>query len=101
METVITPVFWLLLWNGEKVKPQFGTFFKMLALIMDHCFPFIALSIEFYINAICFSRRHLILLISLCMTYLVVNLVTTKVTGIPPYPFMNWEGFVGYVVVPV
>ena len=101
MEIIITPVFWILLWGYVKDEPKFEPFWKKTALILDHCMPLIILLFEFvFVNAIAFSRRHLLLLILLSFIYLLVNMSVTLNTGRPPYPFMNWKGFYGFVLVP-
>ena len=69
---------------------------------MDHCVPFALLAIDLiFVNAVVFTRRHLLMLIGLSVVYLMVNMIATKVSPPAPYPFMSWDSVVTWTVIPL
>lgn len=105
MEAIITPLFWSLLWAVAKDLPQFDGTWRKLALVLDHSLPFVLLCIDFiFLNAIPYLRRHVVIIFALGTVYLLLNMIVVLAV-LPPgqtiYPFMSWDGFTGFVLVPI
>ena len=98
MELVITPFFWLFLWPGIKSTQLEGWHFPNI--VCPHFVPLFFLLIDYSYNQIPFIKRHLFIMLFVTVSYLIVNLVCTKVSGIPVYPIMTWDSF-GTCMIPV
>jgi len=66
---------------------------------LNHSVPITILLIDwFFLSAKPFVKRHFPLSLFIAIVYLFVNFAATKITGVPPYPAMTWEGVKGYLV---
>ena len=98
MELIITPFFWLLLWDAEKKKRN-DDIIGLLGLCLDHALPMVILLVEYvFLSAIPFSKRHFIGIVLICMIYLSINLTITLVSGRPVYDPMSWTDPMGIII---
>jgi hypothetical protein len=92
-EILITIFFWSVLFpimikTGK--HPGIFTF-------IDHIAPVVVLTIDYTMNRIPFTLKHLPLTLIILVSYGVVNMVKTLVTGIPVYPPLNYHDFMTFV----
>ena len=98
MELIITPFFWIMLWDAE-VKKREGKALPILGLVLDHALPMVCLLIEYFLcSAMPFTKRHFIGIVIICGTYLIMNLSITLITGKPIYAPMTWTDPMGIIV---
>ncbi len=82
-EIIITLFFWSVLFP-EIAHPDVFTF-------MDHIAPIVILLIDYSMNRIPFSVRHLPVAMGLLLIYGLVNMTWTLETGHPVYPPINFK----------
>ena len=63
---------------------------RYLALILVHSVPLICLVTEYTMNQMPFVRCHHWVVSIICILYIIVNIVVTKLDG-PIYPDMKWD----------
>ena len=90
-EVIITIFFWAVLF------PDQDTAFDPFDFI-DHIAPFLILVIEYSMNRIPFSMRHMPLSLALLLVYGIVNMCYSLVTGDPVYPVLTWLDVESYVI---
>jgi len=61
---------------------------------MDHVFPVLALACDFSLNMVPFIKRHFIIIVVFCSSYVIVLMYYT-VVGTAPYPGIDWTSFRG------
>jgi len=88
-EIIITLFFWAVLFPLMKSKSAW-TF-------IDHISPILILTIDYCLNRIPFSLRHLPLSMGILLIYGIVNMTYTLVTHKPIYPPLNFHDFMSFV----
>ena len=71
----------------------------MLGLKMHHSLPLILLSIEYGISAVPMVKRHITLIMPICGTYVVLNLLITVIRGRPVYDILDWKSLISFVII--
>jgi len=90
-ETVITIVFWLLLWG---FGAHAGTFFHDFCdTSIVHLLPIIYLLIDYSLNRIYFEWNQVWIQMACFLAYGALNITVTKVSGHPVYGPMPWDSF--------
>ena len=99
MEIIVTSYFWAVLWAEESPAPKFQEHPAMKAgLVMDHSVPMTLLVFEYiFISASPFTFHHFSVIGSICLFYLFVNFMVTKLWK-PVYPDMTWKGIGGIIL---
>ena len=102
MELIITPVFWLLLWQYRHDMEEFKLFWFRLQLVIDHSLPLVVLMIDYvFLNALSFIPRHFVFVSAASIAYMLLNMAATLHLGQPLYPFIDWKGVTGFCLVPL
>ena len=97
LEVIITLGFWVALWKPMSVMEEFKPVPKKLGLILDHSLPLFCLGVDYSINQVPFVKMHHWILSLICIVYLIINLLVTKISGVPVYPPMKWDTFFAFV----
>lgn len=63
---------------------------KAIQLCCDHTVPFVLIMIDFCMNVVPFTWRHFIIQYSVYTSYMIFNMICTKIRGQPIYPPLDW-----------
>ncbi len=94
-EVVVFLIFWTIMFPILEVHKQQIYF----GLVADHLVPFVLLMIEFIMNRIRFSIRHLVIAAKILVIYGVVNMIYTLSKGEPIYSGIDWKSFDSFVAI--
>lgn len=101
-ETVITIVYWALLWPTEDHSD--GAWHDFIRTSIGHLWPFVYLMIDFVLNRYYFEWKQIWLILITVIIYGGVNITVTKTTGIPVYSVLAWDSvgswMLGAVLIP-
>lgn len=99
IEILITLFFWIMLWPILKHKkmiteatPEF-----FLEVVLAHTMPLALLLIEWMMNAAPFAKRHIVIFLTIGISYLILNIIITFSRDKPVYPVFKWTNTASYV----
>ena len=100
MECIITPYFWTSLWPAIQSKPETRAHpLRYVGGQFNHSVPICLLFFDWlFFSSKPFVRRHFYISFFIAIMYLLLNFLSTKITGIPVYPAMKWSGLLGYLI---
>lgn len=87
-EMTVSLFFWLLLFDIKYVDVLETA--KAVQLCADHTVPFVLIMIDFCYNVIPFTWRHFIVQYCVYTSYMIFNMICTKIRGSPIYPPLDW-----------
>lgn len=64
---------------------------KVILTFIDHIVPLSMLLLDLVLNRVHFYIRHLPITLTILTIYGFVNMITTKVSGVPVYTIMTWD----------
>jgi hypothetical protein len=89
-ETVITIVYWSILWSTENhANHSWWYYFWRTALV--HILPLVYLLIDYSMNRFYFEESHIWIITGTMVAYGGVNIAVTKITGKPVYGPLSWD----------
>ena len=93
---IINGIYWNLIYPAKiKEETRLDVIFQMWTL---HLVPWISTLANFFITDIIFLRRHRRQIFWIGFTYVISNLITTKMRGKPAYTFMTWSDPLSYMI---
>jgi len=95
-ESVVTLIFWTMLYKYVADIDQ-GFLWNFLVR-SQHTVPFGVLFIDFWLNSCVYELRFLWVELTIIFLYGMVNLVVTKVSGLPVYPPMSWDSVTSVLI---
>lgn len=95
--TFITVIFWTLIWPSYPRPLEFGM--HMILVLSDHSLPLTLTFIDWVFNGIRLEWNAMwpqtLLLFPL---YFLVNLISTKTSGLPVYPMLSWDTPISWTI---
>ena len=98
INVLVTIVYWTVL-DSSAMKEFEGSYFHQLHARTQHITPIVCTLINFYLTDIHMKYEHYELLLPFLQFYNIVHFTFTKVTGIVPYWFANWEDITTPIVI--
>ena len=95
-EWLITLFSWLFL-RGQMLQLA-GSQSRFVSVILMHSLPLLCLMIDYTYNQMPFIGTHAWLIFVVSLTYMIVNFVATKVSGVPIYEPITWDSPKGYII---